>query len=184
MESLLELSQVSTRPPKLAPVDLNRIVAEVISDLESRLESTGGRVEVCGGLLPTLCGDPNPLRQLLQNLIGNALKFRRSETPSVVTVRGDIFSSADPDHSRRMGTPDRCRQRDWVRARICPPDFRGVRAFGRPGPLRRQRGWACDLPPYRRASRRHHHGLRHSRRRRDLYGPDSPWPLDRGFLVF
>ena len=55
-----------------------------MSDLEGRLERSGGRVEV--GDLPTIQADATQIRQLLQNLIDNALKFHRPETPPTVHV--------------------------------------------------------------------------------------------------
>ena len=57
------------------------------------MELVKGRVEV--GALPVIDAEPLQMRQLLQNLIGNALKFRRLEAPPVVKVEAQIIS--DPD---------------------------------------------------------------------------------------
>ncbi|HEY9638775.1 MAG TPA: PAS domain-containing protein [Coleofasciculaceae cyanobacterium] len=73
INDLLTLSRVTTKAQPFVPVDLAQIVQEVLSDLEVRIEQTKAQVEV--GLLPTIDADPLQMRQLLQNLIGNALKF-------------------------------------------------------------------------------------------------------------
>ena len=57
---------------------------EVINDLEGRIELVKGRVEV--GTLPLIDAEALQMRQLFQNLIGNALKFRRPDVPPVVKV--------------------------------------------------------------------------------------------------
>ncbi len=84
IDSLLMLSRVSTKARPFAPVDLNKVVAGVLSDLEILLKSSGGSVEV--EPLPTLDADSFQMRQLFQNLMTNALKFRKDEETPVVTL--------------------------------------------------------------------------------------------------
>ncbi|MDP9481376.1 MAG: ATP-binding protein, partial [Actinomycetota bacterium] len=86
IEDLLSLSRVTTRANPFEPVDLGEVAGEVLSDLETRVEETGGRVEV--GELPTVEADRAQVRQLLQNLIGNGLKFHKEAEPPVVKVYG------------------------------------------------------------------------------------------------
>ena len=88
IEDLLSLSRVTTRAHPFEPVDLSGAVREVVADLEARIEETGGTVEV--GELPTVEADRGQIRQLLQNLIGNALKFRKETEPPVVKVHGRL----------------------------------------------------------------------------------------------
>jgi len=82
IEALLSLSRVSTKRNEAELIDLAPLVHDVLGDLEVRIQSTGGKVTV--GELPRIEGDPVQIRQLFQNLIGNALKFHRpGEAPSV-----------------------------------------------------------------------------------------------------
>lgn len=84
ISDLLLYSQVTTRVHPFARTDLARIAREVLADLETAIAESGGRVEV--GDLPVIDADALQMRQLLQNLLGNALKYRRKDTPPVVRV--------------------------------------------------------------------------------------------------
>lgn len=88
---LLTFSRVISRTEPFVPIDLNVVMKEILSDLEVRIERTGGRVEV--GELPMVEADATQMRQLLQNLIGNALKFHAQGKPPVVQVRSQKLSS-------------------------------------------------------------------------------------------
>jgi signal transduction histidine kinase len=88
INDLLVYSQVSTRVHQFVPTDLARIAHEVVGDLEAVISDEGGRVEV--GELPVIDADPLLMRQLLQNLLGNALKYRKKDEPPVVRVSGSV----------------------------------------------------------------------------------------------
>jgi signal transduction histidine kinase len=98
INDLLTFSRVTSRGQPFAPTDLGQIAREVLSDLEVRVEQTGGRVEI--GDLPTLDADPLQMRQLLQNLLGNALKFHRDGEPPLVRVSGSILKDGGPPRAR------------------------------------------------------------------------------------
>ncbi|MDQ3366615.1 MAG: PAS domain S-box protein [Myxococcota bacterium] len=93
ISDLLEFSRISSKGKPLIPVDLNDVIAGVVSDLEARLVQTGGRVEISE--LPTVASDQVQMRQLLQNLISNALKFHRKGVPPIVRVSAEIDESPD-----------------------------------------------------------------------------------------
>ena len=82
--ALLSLSRLATKARPFEEVDLRKVAEGVCSDLEIRLQETGGTVELGG--LPTVVAERMQMRQLLQNLIGNALKFHREGVPPVVRV--------------------------------------------------------------------------------------------------
>lgn len=85
INDLLTYSRVTTKAQPFSAVDLNQIVTQVVSDLEVRLEQSGGKVS--WESLPTIEADSTQMRQLLQNLISNALKFHKKDEPPVVTIR-------------------------------------------------------------------------------------------------
>ena len=93
IHDLLDFSRVATRAQPFAPTDLRSVAAEVMSDLEARIEQTGGRVKI--GELPTIDADQIQMRQLLQNLIANALKFHQRDVAPVVTVTVRVLPAGE-----------------------------------------------------------------------------------------
>ena len=89
INDLLAFSRVTTKAQPFTQVNLAETAKGVLEDLEGRIEMVKGRVEV--GELPTIDAEPLQMRQLLQNLIGNALKFRRPDVSPVVTVQAEII---------------------------------------------------------------------------------------------
>lgn len=84
IHSLLTYSRVSKTPDSFEPTNLEQVVSEVISDLELRILDTGGQIEV--GNMPTLEADKMQMRQLFQNLAGNALKFHKDDKPPLIKI--------------------------------------------------------------------------------------------------
>ncbi len=85
---LLTFSRIATRGLGFEPVSLHHIAEEVLSDLEVSLAETQGKIELRD--LPIIEADPLQMRQLLQNLIGNALKFHREGVHPVVRVQAEM----------------------------------------------------------------------------------------------
>ncbi len=75
INGLLDYSRVTTRARPFELVKLEEVAAEVLLDLEARIQETNAHVVV--GALPARMADRLQMRQLLQNLLANALKFRR-----------------------------------------------------------------------------------------------------------
>lgn len=93
IEDLLAFSRVTTKQPEPSKIDLNDILDDVISDLENRIKTTNGTVHV--DELPVVLADPTHMRQLFQNLIGNALKFHREGVDPEVKVSCSTSKSDD-----------------------------------------------------------------------------------------
>ncbi len=86
INDLLAFSRVGRATSGFEPVDLERVLAQALRQLEAGLEESDGMVT--HDRLPTVAGDASLLVQLFQNLIGNGLKFRSDESPAVhIAVR-------------------------------------------------------------------------------------------------
>lgn len=88
IDGLLNLSRVTTKAQPFVPVNLNRVMQEVLLDLEVRIENSKADVQI--GPLPTVRADPLQMRQLLLNLTANAIKFSRPDVPPAVKVTGSV----------------------------------------------------------------------------------------------
>ncbi|MCH6581284.1 MAG: hypothetical protein IH802_13145 [Nitrospinae bacterium] len=84
IEDLLKLSAIATGGRPFQTVNLQTLAQEVAEDLEARIAQSNAQLNI--DHLPTLEADATQMRQLLQNLIGNALKYHQDGVPPVVTV--------------------------------------------------------------------------------------------------
>jgi light-regulated signal transduction histidine kinase (bacteriophytochrome) len=94
IDDLLTLSRITTKAQPFVLVDLAQVVKEVLSDLEVRIEEAKAEVDV--GWLPTIDADPLQMRQLLQNLISNALKFHPIGELPRVRIYGQLLKGEEP----------------------------------------------------------------------------------------
>jgi signal transduction histidine kinase len=108
---LLEYSRIGNKK-ELAQVDCNVILKEVVDDLNVAIGESNAHVTA--GELPVITGYPTEIKQLFQNLIFNAIKFRKKDIAPWITVAakrdGDYwkFEFADngigiaPEHHTRI----------------------------------------------------------------------------------
>ncbi len=81
IKDLLEYSRVDSGDKELEPIALEELFAMTVVNLHAAIEESGG--EVTHDPLPTVRADPYQIGQLLQNLIGNAIKYRGDAAPAV-----------------------------------------------------------------------------------------------------
>ena len=85
IEDLLSFSRIS-RGAKFAPVDLDDALTRALKNLGMALQTSGAEI-VAAAPLPRVLGDIGQLAQVFQNLIGNAIKFGRADTPPRITIQ-------------------------------------------------------------------------------------------------
>ncbi len=93
IDDLLTFSRITTRQEAADEVSLEKVVRDVLHNLELRIRETQASIEI--EPLPVVQGDASQLNQLFQNLLSNALKFQKSETQPVIRVVTTEVSAAD-----------------------------------------------------------------------------------------
>lgn len=88
IEDLLAFARVTSKAQPFTQVNLANIAREVLSDLEVAIEQSKATVTL--GELPVLDADPTQMRQILQNLLSNALKFRREDVPPRISIEATV----------------------------------------------------------------------------------------------
>lgn len=111
IKGLLDYSRVQTRGKPFELADVAAVVRQAMSHLRLEIEDTSAVVTV--GELPSVMADRTQLVQVFQNLIDNAIKFRR-DGPPWIYVQGEkqggdwVFAVRDngigipPDHVQRI----------------------------------------------------------------------------------
>ena len=87
IRDLLAYARIGNQPTSFSAVDLTQLVSDLLDDMEITIQTAGATIKVAP--LPHLWGDPVQLRQLMQNLLSNALKFKRDDCPPVVQISSE-----------------------------------------------------------------------------------------------
>jgi len=84
IDALLNFARIGRQALRTQPVELDQLVNQVIDEL--RAGCSGRSIEFAVGRLGSAVADPALLKQVLANLLGNAIKFTRDKSPAVVEV--------------------------------------------------------------------------------------------------
>jgi PAS domain S-box-containing protein len=108
IRDLLDYSRVTTRGTPFAPANCESVMRSALANLKTSIEECGA--EVTADPLPLVIADRTQLVQLFQNLIGNAVKYRRKEEPPRIHVSArrldDAEARAGSSQPAARGAPD------------------------------------------------------------------------------
>jgi len=115
VKTLLNYATLGQTPVADTEVDLALLVSSVIATLQPSIDDVAAQILV--GPLPAVCGDPVQLQRVFQNIIGNALKYARTEHPLRICIRArktdsewrisvsDNGPGIDPQYHERIFQP-------------------------------------------------------------------------------
>jgi PAS domain S-box-containing protein len=95
IDNLLEFSRTTRSSKAYQICALDQVVRDVVAELDLKVEETKAQIEV--GALPELEAVPSEINQLFNNLISNAIKFRKPEIRPLITITADKVSKSDKD---------------------------------------------------------------------------------------
>lgn len=104
IDDLLGLARVSRRTPQREVVELSTVVRSALRNLENAIAESGAIVDV--GPLPTIEGDAAHLELVFQNMVSNAIKYRRSDVPPLIHIQSESVPAPPPD------------DRAWISVRV------------------------------------------------------------------
>lgn len=90
IRDVLNYARVSRDAQRISRVDLNEVLLEVRADLEASIAETGARIE-CEEL-PAIRGNATQFKQVLSNLLSNALKFRTQHMQPHVQIHAELVA--------------------------------------------------------------------------------------------
>ncbi|TYQ18232.1 UNVERIFIED_CONTAM: Bacteriophytochrome (light-regulated signal transduction histidine kinase) [Acetivibrio alkalicellulosi] len=91
INGLLEYSRITSKPNAIEEVNLQEIVNEVVNDFEIQIRETNAELKI--DELPKIKADPIQMRQLFQNLIGNALKYHKKDISPYIEIKSSMITN-------------------------------------------------------------------------------------------
>ena len=102
INDLLKFSRDTSISEDFALIDLNQLIGDVLADMEVDIEHNEAQIQI--EPLPRIWGIPSQMRQLFQNLVSNAIKFRKKETLPLVHIYPEpkVLVSGDGVNGREL----------------------------------------------------------------------------------
>jgi light-regulated signal transduction histidine kinase (bacteriophytochrome) len=102
INDLLRFSRDTTTTEDFSLIDLNQLIEDVLNDMEVDVERSHAAVTV--QLLPKIWGIPSQMRQLFQNLVSNAIKFKKKEIDPAIRIfaQQDIVLTKGPGEGQDL----------------------------------------------------------------------------------
>ena len=92
IDDILDFSKLTVNLQSFTKVNLNDVVNNILSDMEVAIEKSGTQIIV--DPLPEIDAIDSLIGQLFQNMIGNAIKFRRKDVKPVIKIKAEIITRA------------------------------------------------------------------------------------------
>jgi light-regulated signal transduction histidine kinase (bacteriophytochrome) len=93
ISDLTEYSRLGGQARPFEPTDLQAMLQAVLQDLDGRIHELGATIEV--GALPIILCDGMQMRQVIQNLLANALKYHHPDRPCVISISAQTLPAAN-----------------------------------------------------------------------------------------
>ena len=95
INDLLSYSRVTTKANPFKQLDPNKILADVLSDMQVSIEESGAVISA--DKLPEFDGDPVQIRQLFQNIVSNSIKYRKPDVAPEINIESKLVRNQTED---------------------------------------------------------------------------------------
>jgi PAS domain S-box-containing protein len=106
LQDILDYSRLSTHEMKIEPADLKHLIEEVKDEFAEALEEKKGKIEI--GELCNVPVIPYQFKQLMTNLVSNAIKFSKEGIPPLIKINGEINDKPDFHQKVALNSPKYC----------------------------------------------------------------------------
>jgi light-regulated signal transduction histidine kinase (bacteriophytochrome) len=98
IEGLLHYSRITRNSEPYVQIELNSLFKDIFNDLSIRIEETHAQILIPDSL-PSITANSTQIRQLMQNLISNAIKFHQKDKSPVITIGAEIINKDQSNNS-------------------------------------------------------------------------------------
>jgi light-regulated signal transduction histidine kinase (bacteriophytochrome) len=123
IDDLLDYSRLESQAITFETVDCNKVLVQALANLHASVVESGA--VITSDKLPTLSGNASQLLQLFQNLIGNAIKYRSKEPPTMhLPLSESTVAGTSSCETTALGSPRRSTKGFSTSSTACIPESR------------------------------------------------------------